>query len=449
MAFTSPMPDELREILQNWEMSDQANERKIKKFLADGLDTFIKAKSDILSIIPEGPPLDVPVYRWMEELDYPDEMVGTLDDGGGTPMWALDTSQTLLGKTGGDLTDSFMKNIIREGAILRRQSDGLLLVTIEEVGDTTTGEVKVACYDGRTIIDNGGSPSDADEVEDDAAATTYEIIGERWSDWRDASNYRSLDRSFEKVGTQIFADAFAIGKTRQNMSMEIVENETLHQIEALLRKLRRRLARAVVIMEPHNSNTWLSPTWEFSDEDEDSTMAGLNYWFKKIQQDEANTEIFRNGPANDGATGDPTWDSVCDLTRGMRLTEGADFDTGNWKLLCHPNTWAHIALWQNTTRRTDRTDKGVGYTVTEIMDDQGKVFPVVSDVYMPKGEIWCVDFSKQSYGYFTNDKMERQELPRSGRYHKWLISFQAYGLVCRMKRQALGKIYNLTKTLPS
>jgi hypothetical protein len=306
----------------------------------------------------------------------------------------------------------------------------------EDIGATTADLADVASYDGSTI----------DDSTDDDSAVTWEIIGERWSDWRDASHYRSLDRSFEKVGTQIFAEAFAIGKTRKHMSMEIVENEMLHQIEALLRKLRRRLARAVVVMQPYTSD---GSTFTMSDEDEDATMAGLVYWFKKIQNDEANTEIYRDGPANDGSTGDPTWDSVCDLTRGMRLSEGADFDTGNWKLLCHPNTWAHIALWENTTRRTDRTDKGVGYTVTEMMDDQGKVFPIVSDVYMPKGEIWCVDFSKLSYGYFTNDKMERQELPRSGRYFKWLISFQAYGLVCRMKRQALGRLYNLTKTLPS
>jgi|GEM_PF-5140211 len=39
--------------------------------------------------------------------------------------------------------------------------------------------------------------------------------------------------------------------------------------------------------------------------------------------------------------------------------------------------------------------------------------------------------------------LERKELPTQGRYQRWLISFQAYGLVARNPRANIGMIYGL------
>jgi hypothetical protein len=51
---------------------------------------------------------------------------------------------------------------------------------------------------------------------DDEQPVPWDIITEVWSDYRDATVPRSLDRTFREVGTQIFAETFEIPKTRKN-----------------------------------------------------------------------------------------------------------------------------------------------------------------------------------------------------------------------------------------
>jgi hypothetical protein len=38
---------------------------------------------------------------------------------------------------------------------------------------------------------------------------------------------------------------------------------------------------------------------------------------------------------------------------------------------------------------------------------------------------------------------ERQEIPTQGRYQRWLVSFQTYGVVARSPRANIGMIYGL------
>jgi hypothetical protein len=54
-----------------------------------------------------------------------------------------------------------------------------------------------------------------------------------------------------------------------------------------------------------------------------------------------------------------------------------------------------------------------------------------------------VNFDAFKYGYYANDSLERRELPTEGRYQRWLISFQCYGLVVRNPRANIGMIYGL------
>jgi len=55
----------------------------------------------------------------------------------------------------------------------------------------------------------------------------------------------------------------------------------------------------------------------------------------------------------------------------------------------------------------------------------------------------AINFDAFTYGYFANDSLERMEIPTQGRYQRWLITFQTYGVVARNPRANVGMIYGL------
>ena len=158
----------------------------------------------MLAKIPVGPPVSGPVVRWMEEWGYPSQITTILNGN------QMTFSGNLFGQA---ITAESVKKVIRAGTILERPSDGVQ-VKVSSVNALTAS---VAAY-GNTVLSN------------DAQTVGWDIISEVWSDYRDASDPRSLDRVFREVGTQIHAETFEIPKTRKNTKYEIIANETEHQI---------------------------------------------------------------------------------------------------------------------------------------------------------------------------------------------------------------------------
>jgi hypothetical protein len=62
---------------------------------------------------------------------------------------------------------------------------------------------------------------------------------------------------------------------------------------------------------------------------------------------------------------------------------------------------------------------------------------------MRRDVLIAVNFEAFKYGYYANDSLERQGIPTQGRYQRWLISFQTYGVVARNPRANIGMIYGL------
>jgi hypothetical protein len=81
--------------------------------------------------------------------------------------------------------------------------------------------------------------------------------------------------------------------------------------------------------------------------------------------------------------------------------------------------------------------------VDELHSKIGKTFPILSERYMRPGVAIVVNFKAFKYGYYENDTLERREIPTQGRYERWLVSFQTYGVVARNPRANIGMIYNL------
>ncbi len=402
------MPSDVFDFMKLWTQSDQEAERKLQKFLLEGLDKVVQGQSDALSKVPLGPNVSSPVVRWMEEWGYPSQITATLEDD------TLTFSGFLFGKA---VSTESVKSVIRVGTILERPNDGVQVKVSAVDGLTAT----VGAYGNTTLVD-------------DTAPISWDIIAEVWSDYRDAADPRALDRVFREVGTQIHAETFEIPKTRKNTRYEIVANETERQIAALLEKLRRQLAYAVLRSRPFHDGT----TFVYGNKTEEPTMCGICSWPMITQAELSNPSVYVNKNAQALTKTD-----VDDLIRYLWLDEHADYNKGNWWIVCHPLTHRYIHDFDISYRRMEKSDTGVGFHVDTFDSKVGKTFPILSDRYMRPDMLILVDFGATRYGYYANDRMDRKEIPTQGRYQRWLISFQTYGVVVRSPRSSVGMIYGL------
>jgi hypothetical protein len=396
------------DFMKLWTQSDQVSERKLQKILLAGLDKVVQSHSDALAKIPLGPPVASPVVRWMEEWGYPSQVTARLQ--GNT----LGFSGTLFGKP---LTAGLLAKVIRVGTILERPTDGVQV----KVVSVTALSAAVTAY-GATVLS------------DDPAACMWEIISEVWSDYRDAGEARSLDRVFREVGAQIHAETFEIPKTRKNTRYELVADETEHQIGALLEKLRRQLAYAALRSRPYHDGV----SFVFGNKTEEPTMCGICTWPVITQSELPNPAVYVD---KEGAA--LTKSDLDDLARRLWLDEHADYNKGNWWIVCHPLTHRSIHEFDASYRRMEKDDTRVGFSVDTFDAKIGKSFHILSDRYMRPDTLILVNFDALRYGYFANDRLSRKELPTQGRYQRWLISFQTYGVVARNPRANIGMIHGL------
>jgi hypothetical protein len=402
------MPSEDFDFMKIWTQGDLDSERKMAIALLGGLDAVVQAQSDALARIKVDEPVAGQVIRWMEEWAYPSTISAQLN--GNTMTF----DGYLFGET---ITPESVQNAIRPGTILEHPCNA--------------GQAKVVSLDGlsATIVPYGNTV-----LIDDPEAAAWDIICEAWSDYRDASAPRSLDRKLREVGTHIFAETFEIPKTRKNTQYQVVTFEVEHQIMGLLDKLRRHLAYAVLRSRPcHDGSSFI-----WGNKTEEPTMCGLCTWPAITYAELPNPNVYVN------KSGIPLTKADLDaLVRHLWLDENADFHKGDWWIVCHPITHQHLQDFDISYRRMEKQDKGIGFRVDEFHSKIGKTLPVLSERYMRPGVLIVVNFDAFSYGYYENDTLERQEIPTQGRYERWLISFQTYGVVARNPRANIGTIYGL------
>ncbi|MBI5569736.1 MAG: DUF5309 family protein [Desulfomonile tiedjei] len=396
------------DFMKLWTQGDQESEFKMKTVLLDGLDAVVQAESEVLSRITVDRPATAPVVRWVEEWGYPSTITAQFT--GGT----LAFTGHLFGKP---VSPETVRQVIREGTILESPSRGCQ-VKVSSVGDLSA---TVTAYGNISL-------------QDDPEPVPWDIIAEVWSDYRDASGPRSLDSTFREVGTQIFAETFEIPKTRKNTQYEIVPFEVEHQIVALLGKLRRQLAYSVLRSRPFHDGC----EFVWGNKTEEPTMCGLCTWPVITQQELPNPGVFVNKAGQALTKAD-----LDNLVLRLWLDEHANYQKGDWRIVCHPTTHRFIHHFDISSRRIERKDNGIGFHVDEFHSKVGKTFPILSERFMRPGVLIVVNFDTFTYGYYANDSPERRELPTQGRYQRWIISFQTYGVVARNPRANIGMIYGL------
>jgi hypothetical protein len=209
----------------------------------------------------------------------------------------------------------------------------------------------------------------------------------------------------------------------------------VHQVTALLGKLRRHLAYAVLRSRPFHDGS----EFVWGNKTEEPTMCGLCTWpsVTQLELPNANVYVNKSGEAITKADLDA-------LVRYLWLDEHANFNKGDWWIVCHPITHQYIQDFDIAYRRMDKEDRDIGFRVDEFHAKVGKIFPILSERFMRPGVVIVVNFDAFTYGYYEDDELERRELPTQGRYQRWLISFQTYGVVARNPRANIGMICGLS-----
>lgn len=400
-----------------WTQDDEDSRYFMQKYLLGGLDRIVMARSKVTPRIKKGPSIYNPEVTWMEEKAYPSVITGQLTDTG--------TKFTITGSLFGTVVTAInIRKVLRVGSIIQRPNtrDQYKVTSMAGVIDGSPFEATVEPYGNSTPADDSG-------------AISWRIISEVWSDFKDVDESRELGRDKRKVGTQIHAETFEIPKTRKNTRYEIVGDEVQHQIMELLEKLRRGLDSAVLHSRPYHDGQ----AFGYGTITQEPTMCGLLTWPELLQAEQANTAIYINA-----ASQPTTKTQINDLVRNLFLTEHANYDAGDWAIICHPLQHEYMHDFDISFRITDKDEKSVGFYVDAFDSKIGKKFPIISDQYMREDVIQLVDFSQCSYGYYNDDELDRKEIATKGRYQQWLMSFQTYGVVVRKPRQSVGaQIYGL------
>jgi hypothetical protein len=324
------------------------------------------------------------------------------------------------------VTQDNIQHHVRVGTILERESDGTQ-VQVSSIAGITDGS---STWDA-TVAEYGNSAGG--NVVDDSGAVTWVILGEPWTDATDVTDTRALDRFFRECGTEIFAESFEILETRKNTKYEEVNNEVEHQMKALVDRLKQKIGYSLLRSLPYYSSGY-----KYGNATQRPTLTGLWGWAVITQSEYANTNVYVNK-----SSAELVKEDIDDLVKAMWVEERANFNSGDWYIACHPYVHQYISEFDNAMRDTTRTDKTAGYMVTRLMTKIGKEFPVLPDIYMRPGVLHVCNASKFEHGYYSNDDIHRKELATQGRYQRWLVSFQKYGLVARSPRQNLGTIYGI------
>lgn len=410
---------------QLWSSSSWQDEQVLAKLMLAKVDKYRLQKDDFYSKLKVLSDIDHVKPRWMDQEGYIDKLTGTFSSTG--------TTFTVTGDVfGQSITRALLLRVAREHTILAYSEGGndyrLEVTAVHGSNPVLT----TALYGGATAIaglDSLGPTGNGQNI-------TVKVIGEPYTDAQDADNPRWVDRKTRYTTTQIFSETYQILKTRKMQRMEGGINEVENQIDELLYKLRSQKASAVINMYPKIvSSAAASMT-----ETERPTLCGLEWHLKMIHGttgERPNDEIWKSAA---GARIDASHFDALAKAMGRN---GTDFGMGNWQIWVHPDQREYMHDFDISYREKLEDSTTAGFYIDKIRLKNGKVVEIHDDWYMPEDKAFLIDMSSFGLGNLKGDAINRDVLPASGRYFKWQISEQVYGLVNRNALTNGGGIYYL------
>ena len=242
-----------------------------------------------------------------------------------------------------------------------------------------------------------------------------------------------LKRLSREAGIKTHAEILEIPYTHRWSYHEMASHELERRVQVLLMKIRRQLALAVLRAQPYRNGL----AYLYANQPEKPAMCGICTWPVITQSEQPNVGTYVN------KAGQPlTKQDLDDLARNLWLDEHANYNKGDWWIVCH-----HDVLQQHQDddivfRKTKSVNRGI---VFQDFFNAGidKVFPVLADRCMPCDALLLVNLEAMQYGYVSPNTVTRKEVPTYDKYERWLVSFETYGVVVQDPRANIGMIYGI------
>jgi hypothetical protein len=396
-----------------WLSSSWQDEQVLAKLMLAKVDKNRAQKPDFLGRLKTLPAVDHVKPRWLEQEGYVHKLTGTFSSSG--------TTFTVTGDLfGQSITRALLLRVARPNSILAYTEAGLDYRLLVSAVHGSNPVLTCELYGGATAIaglDSLGPSSNGTGIE-------VRVIGEPYTDAEDATNPRMVDRKTRYTTTQIFSDTLQMLKTRAKQRMEGNINELETQVDELLWKLRIEKAYSVIQMYPKIVSSAAASMIET----ERPTLCGLEWSIQNIHGtagERPNASIWKSAA---GARLDA---ALIDGVAKAMGANGTDFDNGDWLIWVHPNQREWMHDFGLSYREVGETSTTAGFYVDRIRLKNGKVMEIADDWYMPEDKLFILNMNDWGIGNIADDSVSREELPHGGRYRKWQISEQVYGLVNR------------------
>lgn len=412
--------------LQTWNQNSADARFKQQKFIEKGFDKIVERKSPLFARLKKGANKRNPEVTWYEELGFERKLTGNLSYNvdhyeivfSGYAWNAALTAAVLAQHIQTDTSSGATMG----GTVVMRDSDGAqfrvtalssLTATVVEWGNTSSGSITV-----------------------DSAATTYTIIGYVSSDYDTVYEPKTLDRTARKCGTQIFKDYIEIPWTRSEMSMELIKDELMHQLQAVIERCHKDIAMSLINIFPYYSSGY-----KYGLETQTSAVTGIISWPTIVQAEYANTNVYVNKSEVAIDT-----DDLNDLVYYNWLDEKADYNSGKWILACHPVTHQYISDEFLDHREFGMKETEIGYQVEHFRSKIGKTFPILADEYVPADKLLLLNTSALEWGWYGKQKIRVSQLAETKENATVKkVTGQFWGVKARKPRQ-IGMIYGLPTT---
>lgn len=396
---------------------DAEAQQKLKKFIEKGIDRIRERESTLFAKFKKGGMLRSTKVTWQEQYGPQLRLKATLTN----TTLLFDSTSYLMNKI---MSADNLKQCVRIGTVLRRESDGV--------------QAKISAEDFDNLSCTVGAHGN-NTLSNDSEAVYWKVIGESIADYDSNWQPKAVDRVPRWCSLQIFKEDFEIPWLQMRMAMENVPDEKVHQLAEIMYMIKVKMGTSLLLMEPPYSGG----AYVAADATTTPACTGLLTWAKIAYAENPNANVYVNK-----SNVAPNPDDLNNIVYYMEDEENADFDRGKWNIAMPGVQHMYISDAFSDSREFTMKESEIGYSVTAFHSKIGKTFPILRDPHMPKDSIAVVDCSDVEWGYVSGEQVRPILIAQTNnqRVFQQFITGAIWGTKVRKPRQSLGLIYGCPST---
>lgn len=388
-----------------------------KRIILGAIDKIKTQTSEFYGKIQMDKAVSTTKPYWMEELDYPREVTGTLTGG--------DTLTVTGNLFGAAASRTNLLKVCRTNAVLRHDSGTATTIATVDAIHATNPILTLSATSGTSMPSN-------------STGQVWTVINEPATDAEDAHTPRFLNRKFRWTTSELFTDFFTIEDARKYTSMEGVANELSHQLEALLVRMERTIASAVIQSWPEVDG---SGDPKSTMEEERSRLCGLDWWPEYYF---ASGQEFENSEILVDLAGENLTQGYIDNMVAAMDANGTNFNEGTWVYVTRPEIFDFMQSYGLSYRQMEQGSTTAGFSVDKVRTKRGVDVSLAKDWYVPRNTGYLVNYANVKIHPFKGGELKKGQIASKNiTSEMWQIARRLVGTVIRKGPISIGKHKNI------